>query len=460
MSDAHPADPAPRAAAGAAASSSAVAPAGSDRSAAKPASAPRLAGIAAYGLFAMPLAMAALPLYVHLPKFYGDTLGVDLTLLGVLLLVLRLADGVLDPLFGVWSDRAPSRRALIAWSAPVLALGMVALFAPLPREQGPLLLWLGVSLALVYGAFSVATINHNAWGAELSPDPVQRTRITAIREGLALLGVVLASVAPTLLAPAADPATGLARFAIAFAVFTAIAAYITVTRAPVAPRPPPETTSTRAGIALPLADPLFRRLLVVFMANGIASAIPATLVLFFIADVLQAEARQGLFLALYFVAGAAGMPLWIRLSARYGKVHAWALGMVAAIVAFVWAWGLGPGDDVAFAIICALSGVALGADLALPPSLLADVIDRDGRARPTGAYFGLWTLATKLNLALAAGVALPLLGALGYAPGGREPGALSSLAFVYAAVPCVLKLGAVAALYAFHSKFTQERTSR
>jgi glycoside/pentoside/hexuronide:cation symporter, GPH family len=459
VSDALPAGPVPRAAAGAAASSPAVAPADSDRPAAK-AAAPRLAGIAAYGLFAMPLAMAALPLYVHLPKFYGDTLGVNLTLLGVLLLVLRLADGLLDPLFGVWSDRAPSRRALIAWSAPVLALGMVALFAPLPREQGPLLLWLGVSLALVYGAFSVATINHNAWGAELSPDPVQRTRITAVREGLALVGVVLASVAPGLLAPTSEPAVGLARFALAFAVFAAIAAYITVTRAPVAPRPPPEATSTRAGIALPLADPLFRRLLVVFMANGIASAIPATLVLFFIADVLQAEARQGLFLALYFVAGAAGMPLWIRLSARYGKVHAWALGMVAAIVAFVWAWGLGPGDDVAFAIICALSGVALGADLALPPSLLADVIDRDGRARPTGAYFGLWTLATKLNLALAAGVALPLLGALGYAPGGRDASALSSLAFVYAAVPCLLKLGALAALHRFHSLQKKEGAPR
>ena len=59
----------------------------------------------------MPLAMAALPLYVHLPKFYGGTLGVDLTLLGVLLLVLRLADGVLDPLLGVVErPRAPAAR--------------------------------------------------------------------------------------------------------------------------------------------------------------------------------------------------------------------------------------------------------------------------------------------------------------------------------------------------------------
>ena len=49
------------------------------------------AALFAYGLFGMPLAMAALPLYVHLPKFYGDHLGVPLATLGVLLLVLPTA---------------------------------------------------------------------------------------------------------------------------------------------------------------------------------------------------------------------------------------------------------------------------------------------------------------------------------------------------------------------------------
>ncbi|HSN46489.1 MAG TPA: MFS transporter [Casimicrobiaceae bacterium] len=423
------------------------------RSATEPqlAGGPGLLRTAAYGLFAMPLAMAALPLYVHLPKFYGGTLGVDLAVLGVVLLVLRLLDGLVDPLLGVWSDRLRSRRVAIALSAPVLAAGMVALFMPPAETDLGRLAWLVAALTLVYTAYSVAMINHNAWGAELTTDPVGRTRITAIREGLALIGVVVASVAPALLGGAAGPDAGLAPFAIAFAVFTLACAAVTL-RAPNAPRRAEaslEPLATR--VAAPLADPLFRRLLAVFLANGIASAIPATLVLFFVADVLQAESRQGLFLALYFVAGGVGMPLWVRLSAAWGKTRAWMAGMVAAIVAFVWAFALGPGDTGAFAAICVLSGLALGADLALPPSLLADVIDRDGRARPTGAYFGLWTLATKLNLALAAGIALPLLALLGYAPGGTGGGGLGALAFVYAVVPCALKLGALFALYRFET---------
>ena len=125
--------------------------------------------------------------------------------------------------------------------------------------------------------------------------------------------------------------------------------------------------------------------------------------------------------------------------------------MVAAVIAFVWAFALGPGDTAAFAAICVLSGLALGADLALPPSLLADVIDRDGQERPTGAYFGLWTLATKLNLALAAGIALPLLSVLGYAPGAASGGGLGALAFVYAIVPCALKLIALFTLSRFEA---------
>jgi Na+/melibiose symporter-like transporter len=112
---------------------------------------------------------------------------------------------------------------------------------------------------------------------------------------------------------------------------------------------------------------------------------------------------------------------------------------------------LGAGDVMAFGFICVLSGLGLGADLALPPSLLADVIDEDeksGLGRNEGAYFGLWNLVTKLNLALAAGIALPALAAFGYVPrGDNAPAALTYLAAIYALLPCVLKAAAAAALW-------------
>ena len=191
----------------------------------------------------------------------------------------------------------------------------------------------------------------------------------------------------------------------------------------------------------------------VFLFNGIAASIPATLVLFFINDLIVAPKLAAAFLIVYFAAGAAGMPLWVLLSARIGKARAWLVGMLVSIVAFIGAFSLGAGDVTAFMIICVLSGLALGADLALPPSMLADVIDEDekrGLGRNEGAYFGLWNLVTKMNLALAAGIALPALAWVGYQPGlVNSATSLTWLAAIYAILPCLLKaLAAVALLRA------------
>ena len=104
------------------------------------------------------------------------------------------------------------------------------------------------------------------------------------------------------------------------------------------------------------------------------------------------------------------MPGWLRAVRRWGLERAWLGGMLLAIACFGWTTFLSSGQIAAFALICALSGIALGADLALPGALLARLVERHGaQGRSEGAYLGWWNLATKLNLALAAGAALPLL---------------------------------------------------
>ncbi|MEO8136391.1 MAG: MFS transporter [Betaproteobacteria bacterium] len=393
-----------------------------------------------YGVLGLPLAMAALPLYVHVPKFYGDTLGVDLAVVGIILLALRLLDCMIDPLLGAWSDGFGNRARSIGWALPPLALGMVALFAPPADTAGARAWWLAGTLAVVYAAYSLATINHHAWGAELSTDSHQRTRITATREGLALAGVVTAAILPGLFD---DGAAGLRVLSWVFCVVLLACGGWTVASAPRnLPPPRPPAMPVRRALPAALSVPAFRRLLAVYMLNGIAAAIPATLVLFFIKDVVGDEAHQGWYLAVYFFAAATAMPLWVALSRRIGKAHAWLPGMGLAIASFVWALGIGNGDAAAFMVICAASGIALSADLALPPSLLADAIDSGPHDLGAGTYFGLWTLATKLNLALAAGIALPLVQWLGYRPGDSAGGGHSALTAVYAGVPCLLKLGA------------------
>jgi len=404
-----------------------------------------------YGLLGLPLAFCALPLYVLMPNLYARHWGVSLAALGAVLLGARLFDAVIDPLLGRLCDRlyAISLRAVLAMgavAAVVLAVGFSFLFVPLVSEPKALLWWAGFWLVVTYAAYSALSVAHQSWGAMLGGDALYRSRVVAWREGLGLVGVLLAAVTPMLLGLPAMLALLL------IGLFAGWWAW----RAAPRPRRNQAGASTKAPAATgalwrPLRNPGFRRLLGVYLINGIASAIPATLVLFFLQDRLRAsEAMQSAALGLYFVCGALSMPIWLRLVGHRGLARSWRLGMLLSIAVFWGASRLGAGDASWFLLVCALSGVALGSDLVLPGALLAGLIARAGDSGlAEGAYFGWWNLATKLNLALAAGLALPLLGWLGYVPGSRDAGASDVLAIAYCLLPCGLKALAAGALHLF-----------
>lgn len=394
-----------------------------------------------YGALGLPLAFVALPLYVVLPAHYAAEFDVPLALLGAVLLGARLADAVVDPWIGRGVDRLFHRSTRLTWlvalaMGAVLAAGFAALFFPPVQGTGALLAWCAALLLVTYFSYSALSVTHQAWGAMLGGGAGQRAGVVAWREGFALGGVLVASVLPSV--------AGMGITAIVFAGLLAGGLWL-LGRAP-QPRSAPVLHDPRQGRPWQVSG--FRRLLLIYLLNGIASAIPATLVLFFIRDRLQATAFEPLFLALYFTAAALAMPLWVRAGARIGLAHSWLVGMLLAVAAFVWAITLGAGDVWAYALVCAASGVALGADLTLPPALLAGVIQRAGhQGRSEGAYFGWWNFATKLNLALAAGAALPLLQLAGYTPGTRDAEGLAALTLAYGLLPCGLKLAAAAALY-------------
>lgn len=395
--------------------------------------------ILAYGGLGLPLAFAALPLYVHLAPFYSVHVG--LALLGLILLGLRFFDAVIDPLLGALFDRFPHPRRLILVSLPMLGLGWVGLFNP--PAQG-VLPWLIATLTLTTLGYSLASVVHNTWGSRIHPATHERTRLFAAREGFGLVGVILAAALPLWLSP--DLATGLQAMGWIFLMLLVVLAAWTLIDAP-AMRTAVHTVPLRHFFH-PFANTSFARFIPGYVLNGVAAALPATLVIFFIDDVLQLKAWGGLFLGLYFASGALGLPAWVALSRRIGKLEAWLVSMLLAVVTFAGAFWLGSGDLLGFALVCVASGLALGADLALPPALVADYIDADEMPVP-GAYYGLLGFFAKFTLALAAGLALPLLAALGYQPGGSEVWALSA---TYALLPCLLKLAALGWFWAWRPR--------
>ncbi len=418
---------------------------------------PSFAALLAYALPALPLAVLTLPLYVVVPQYYSAGLGVSLAAVGYALLAVRILDAFSDPLVGFVADRTKPRwgRRKTWFVAAVPATAISAVFVFMPGDAGSALYLFAWGTALSI-AWTCCLVPYNAWGAELSSSYVGRNRVAAFRETVVVIGTLLAIVSTALI-----PLMGfggdreiLTLFALIVAIGLPAAALVTGIFVPEPVDHSTRQVPFREGLGFMFGNRPFMRLVSAFFLNGLANGLPATLFMFYAGEKLAAPDWRGPLLLLYFVVGVLGVPLWLYLAPRYGKHRTWCWAMILACAAFAFGPFLGPGDVAIFAAICVATGLALGADLVLPASLQADVIDvdtaRSGEQR-SGLYLAVWGLATKLALALAVGIAFPLLAATGFDPaaGLREPGGFAMLGFLYAGLPVILKLAAIGLMWRF-----------
>jgi GPH family glycoside/pentoside/hexuronide:cation symporter len=391
-----------------------------------------------YALFAALLSAAGLPLYIHAPKFYVDEYGVSLAALGAVLFGLRLLDVVQDPLLGRLAARFAHRRAIsVIIGVITICAGMFGLFAVAPI--GAPVVWFAIMLTLVFSSFSFLTISFYAQGVSKGESMGSDGHLTLARwrETGALLGVCAASIAPVVLG--AVMGAPFAGFAVGFALLGLGAGVLmrgewSAVRTPDGP-----------GFKVVLQDAQARKLLLIALVNAAPVAVSSTLFLFFVESRLNAPGMEGPLLLLFFLCAAIAAPIWGMLAQRFGTKSMLLAAMILAVVAFGFALTLGPGDTLAFALICAASGAALGADMTLLPAAFSTRMARSAPGAAEG--FGLWAFVSKFSLAFAAVLLLPMLERSGFSSGTTNTAeALTLLTLLYAAVPCVLKLVAIGLL--------------
>ncbi|MEX0320705.1 MAG: MFS transporter [Puniceicoccaceae bacterium] len=398
-----------------------------------------------YGILALPLAVAGLPLYLHAPDFYVTERGVSLGLLGIVLMLVRVIDAVQDPLIGGLSDLHTAHRKWIILAGIFgLGLGMTALFTP-PENSGAG--WFVVWVVISATAFSLVSINLNTLGGIWSQDKHQRTRIASVRERFALMGVTIGVVIPGILMLQMDKVSAFAWFVSGLCVILAFSGWRFFLWA----RAHPGVFGHRgkSNFSFQLfrfpADKRVRRLLVITLMGTLASSLPAVLFLFFVRDRLMAEQWAWLYLVIYFVAAVVGIPLWRDLSKSRGKVRVWCYTMIIATISFTGALMVGELDYILYGIVCIATGIALGGDLVFPSALLADYVgDSEEHMESASAGFAWLSFIQKAALGLGAGIAFPVLEILGFESGNTNPGiAVAGLVGLYAGIPLVLKLVAI-----------------
>ncbi|EAQ45593.1 sodium:galactoside symporter family protein [Roseobacter sp. MED193] len=384
-------------------------------------------------LYALVLASAGIPLYIHLPQFAATDLGLGLGTLGTVLLAIRAFDLVQDPLIGWAVDRWPEYQSRFGWAAALgLAVGFPLLFG---LQQGPYLLAkMILVLVLLFSAYSLGMILLYGRSATLSVSTKPRDLMTlaAFRESGMLVGVILAAIAPAFLVGLGAQGQGYAAFGLFLGGLAVIAALLTR---------PIWRRQAMVGQPLRFAN-LWQsgatNLLVLAVLNSLPVALTSTLFLFFVQDYLALPQLAGPLLVLFFLSAGLSVPLWTLLSRRIGAKPTLLIAMPLALTSFVGAAFLEPGDAVGFTLICLASGAALGADMLLLPALFSIALTKAGLS--AGAAFGIWSFAGKLALALAAAIALPLLESRGFTPGrANTETALAALVTAYAILPCILK---------------------
>lgn len=403
-----------------------------------------------YSLIAAPLAFAGLPLYMHLPDFYTREFGISIGALGIILLVIRLIDAVQDPLIGYLSDKNERHRSLVIYAGITsLTIGMGGLCLG-PPVSSISKAWFCVFMLFATTGFSIVTININMLGGFWKEISDQRVKISSWREGFGLLGLLIAALMPALLQNSFSDKTSFIVLFCAFCLLMAIAFifFRRFMREMKSVEFADKNTSNNSFALFSILAGREKLFFIVCFLSYLSASIPAVLVLFFIRDYLNEEALSGIFLALYFISGALFIGIWIKLSEKYGPYKAWFLSMVLSVTTFLGAAFLSEGDALAYGIICILSGIALGADLALPPAIIAGRIQTNSHQNQKTQYYAALGFLPKITMALAAGASFLALETAGFeADSTNSKEALRALIVIYAIVPCLIKAVSAALLW-------------
>ena len=419
-----------------------------------------------YGAVYMPISVVLLPLAVWVPPLYGE-MGISLAVVGAVILGARLSDAFTDPLIGWLSDRTRwrlgRRKPYMIIGLPLFMISVYKLFVP-PADAGfgYLLLW----IVLIYLAATIVDLPYLTWGAELSADYRERSKVTGVREQFHFAGTLTASGLPLFLRLAFG-ITALAAFMkvlagviLALMPLTILAAILFVPERPpreVATKPRPKL---RESIALIRGNDPFMRLVICYSVGVIGTAMTASLSFMFVKHYIRAEEFYPVYLLLYYLSSVLGVPVWRRLGDRLGKHKAYMISigwyaLWASVVPFIPA-----GYFPLFLLVMCLKGSAIGSLLLLPYSMAADAVDLDtlqsGEER-TGVYFAIWGALRKFSYALGGFIGLTFVDFFGFdatkdpltADGANSSVALVSLAILYSIVPAVIKAVAIPLMWRY-----------
>jgi glycoside/pentoside/hexuronide:cation symporter, GPH family len=377
--------------------------------------------LAGYGLGSLVTgAFGTVPGLLLLP-YLTDTLGVAAGAAGLLVLLPKAWDVLVNPIAGRISDRRGDRRPFLLIGGLLLAVCYTAMFAG-PFHSGALAGgYVSVAFLATATAYAFYQVPYVALPAELTDDYAERTRITTWRVAV-LAFAILASgaLAPLIVEQTGGGLTGhrwSGLFVGVLIVIGAVGSYLGTRRA-ASHQAGESEPDLRSQLRVAAANRPFRALLLCWIVQAVGIGTMLAGVQYFAGHVVGAASGTTFLFAAFVGPALLVMPLWTRVGRRYGKPRA----LVAASLLFtVGALALLTAPALAPAAVylvvgivgCGYAGQQVFA-LAMLPDCIAHDTARTGR-RQAGVFTGLWTAGETLGLALGPGLYALILQLFGYA---------------------------------------------
>ena len=426
--------------------------------------------MALYGLPHLTHSMVLLPLVLFIPSYYADDLALPLVSVGMAIAMSRLLDVFTDPIMGIlsdrWNTRWGRRKPWLVLGTPLLILSTWMVFVPSGKVS---VVYLFIWTSLLFLSFDIFDLPYKAWGAELSTEYKERSRVAAWREAFGATGHIIFLLILMAMGFWGYHGNHEQLLVIALVICICLPIFVVLAVAKV-PENPPERLQGASilgwpGIKLVFQNQAFVRTLIALVLFGCGLVIQATLHKMVLKHVVgRPELFSAMILAETFISLLA-LPLWIWLSDRLGKHRTLTLAG-----AWVGLWGLalplvGHGDIVLYVTLIVFRGSSLAAIIFLSNSIAADVIDHDTVAsghQRTGFYFSLWGMAIKMAIGLGVvlGTSLPAL--YGFEPSAAVHSSATEFALmrIYGWLPCFIMLLAFPLLWNYPITQKKQRELR
>jgi GPH family glycoside/pentoside/hexuronide:cation symporter len=418
----------------------------------------------AFGSPGIPTTLLIAPVFGLLPAYYGIHAHVTLAEVGAAFLIARIIDALMDPLIGVLSDRTHSRfGARLPWmiAGAVVAMPSIYTFFLPPQSAGPVYFFIASFMTMF--AWSMLTIPHGAWAAELTDDYDQRSRIFAYKNILAYVGGFSFALFPPLLFPLTHTTeyNSTTMFAVVLTLAVLLPATIVWAGSAV-----PLFGAKLEQVAVPPASLMsvlrsvggnrpFLLYLAITVFIGVSQGMTNALTFLYCQDYLGIGSMFYLLGIVPGIVGIASTPFWLWMSRRFDKHTAWAIGAGGGAILGLPVLLLSPGmgSFIPLLILSTIVAAMQSVSVALPTSILADIADYEAwkqNTKSTGNYFALLALLSKVTIAVGSSLALFLTDFLGYVPRAQGgTGHATGLLIPLVIVPTVFMLIGALLVYCF-----------